>query len=165
MIPKQTFALLFSEIVQYCHQKSDTLDQFSQQLAEMGYPIGCTLLEVIEQNNTINYKRHTKAVQALIQMKDQIWKYIFGYSADDLKQTVDDENCYMICDNSPFVTRYISHPQDIKKVFNCNSFVAGIVQGILNSAGFKCKVTAHPDPDAEETDGVIFLVKFEESYQ
>ena len=163
-IPKQTFALLFCEIVQYCHQKADSLDQFSQQLADMGYPIGCTLLEVIEQSNTINYKRQTKAVQMLLQVKDQIWKYLFGYAAHDLQQQYDDANNYMLYDNKPMITEYISHPQEIKKAFTCCSFVAGIVQGILNSAGFKCKVTAHPNPDDETGEGVIFLIKFEESY-
>ena len=164
--PKQTFALLFCEVVQYCHEKADTLEQLPQQLSEMGYPIGCTLLEVIEQSNAINYKRHTKAVPMLLQLKDTIWKYLFGNSASNLEQQVDDPNCYMLYDNQPMVTQYISYPSDIKKAgISCCSFVAGIVQGILNSAGFKCKVTAHPNPDEQNPESVIFLIKFEESYQ
>lgn len=165
-IPKQTYALLFSEIVQYCHQKSESAEQFSQQLADMGYPIGCTILEVLEQSSSTGYKRQSKAVPMLLQLKDKIWQYLFGYSAADLEQQIDDANCYMLYDNNPMITTYISYPQEIRKTFTCCSFVAGIIQGILCSSGFKCKVTAIPNPE-ENTypDRVVFLIKFEEDYK
>lgn len=164
-IPKQTYALLFSEVVQYCHQRVDTLDKFSSQLREMGYPIGCTILEVLEQNQSIGYKRQTKPIPVLLQLKDKIWQYLFGTSANDLEQQMDDANCYMLYDNNPMLTQYISHPQDIKNAFSCCSFVAGIIQGILCSSGFKCDVTCHPNPGQGFPDRVVYLIKFLEDYK
>lgn len=160
-IPKATFALLFSEIVQYCHQKVESLDQFSRQLHQMGYPIGCAMLEVIPQGNP-NFKRSTNVVDMLLAIKGKFWQYLFGYQAHSLEQQVEDPNGYMLYDDKPMVTQFVSHPQDIKNVFSCCSFVAGIIEGILTSAGFPCQVTTHPNNAGANagTDKVVYLIKF-----
>ncbi|KAH0788428.1 trafficking protein particle complex subunit 5-like [Histomonas meleagridis] len=163
-IPKSTFALLFGEVVQYCHQKVDSLDQFAKQLQAMGYPIGCTVLEVLSQGSQ-SLKRPAKEVPMLILIKEKIWPFLFGNQANDLEQQLDDPNCYMIYDEKPMVVQFISHPQDIKNHFSCCSFVAGIIEGILCSAGFACQVSTHPSPAPNAPDKVIYLVKFVGSRQ
>jgi len=164
-IPKQTYALLFSEIVQYCHQKVETLDQFASNLQDMGYPIGCTILEVLEQSPNNSFKRLQKSVPMLLFLKEKIWPFLFGYPAHSLEQQVDDANCYMLYDDKPMITQFISHPIDIKNHFSCCSFVAGIIEGILCSSGFKCKVSTHPNPAPGTPDRVVYLIKFEEDYK
>lgn len=159
-IPKQTYAMLFSEVVQYCHQKVESLDQFSTQLAEMGKPIGCSILEVLQQSSTTQFKRTHETIPMLVILKDKIWPVLFGYAASKLEQQVDDANCYMLYDETPKIIQYISHPQDIKQAFTCCSFVGGIIEGILCSARFPCKVTAHPNPTQGNPDGVVYLIKF-----
>lgn len=158
-IPKSTYALLFSEVVQYCHQKVNSLEQFSKQLKAIGYPIGCTILEVMAQSSQ-PIKRYPSEVPTLIQIREKIWPFLFGYQANDLEQQVDDANCYMLYDNKPMIVKYISHPQDIKNHFSCCSFVAGIVEGILCSSGFPCQVSTHPSPEQNAPERVIYLIKF-----
>jgi hypothetical protein len=48
----------------------------------------------------------------------------------------DDE--YMISDYDLFVNKYISVPKDMGQL-NCSAFVAGIVKGVLDSAGFPAR--------------------------
>lgn len=48
----------------------------------------------------------------------------------------DDE--YMISDHDLLVNRYISVPRDMGHL-NCGSFAAGIVEGVLKSAGFPAR--------------------------
>jgi hypothetical protein len=162
-IPKAAFALLFGEIVHYCHQKAGTLDQFGNELKHMGIPIGYTILEVIQQSSP-NFKRQTTVVNMLVAVKEKIWPFLFGYQAHNLEQQLDDQNCYMLYDDKPMVTQYISHPQDLRSHFTCCSFVAGILEGLLCSAGFQCTVTAHPNYQGVAPtalcDKVIFVIKF-----
>ena len=48
----------------------------------------------------------------------------------------DDE--YMISDFDLFVTKYVSVPKEMGHL-NCNAFVAGIVRGVLDGAGFPAR--------------------------
>ena len=168
-ITKAAFALLFSEMVQYCHQKAGTLDDFSRQLQQMGYPIGCTILEVIPQCSS-NMKRQTSIVNMLIAIKEKVWPFLFGYQAHELEQQTENANCYMLYDYQPMVTQFISYPQDLKNHFSCCSFVGGIIEGILTSAGYPCQVSTHPNnsateqekKDKEVSDKVVYLIKFNE---
>mmetsp|Transcript_10036 Transcript_10036/g.28460 ORF Transcript_10036/g.28460 Transcript_10036/m.28460 type:complete len:80 (+) Transcript_10036:509-748(+) len=48
----------------------------------------------------------------------------------------------MISDHDLLVNRYISVPRDMGHL-NCGAFAAGIVEGVLKSAGFPARVTAH----------------------
>jgi hypothetical protein len=73
-------------------------------------------------------------------------------------QQADDE--YMISDHDLLVNRYISVPRDMGGL-NCGSFAAGIVEGVLKSAGFPARVTAH----SVQTEGLsrpktTILIKF-----
>ena len=51
----------------------------------------------------------------------------------------DDE--YMISDYDLFVNKYISVPKDMGAL-NCAAFVAGIVKGVLDGAGFPARHVA-----------------------
>ena len=164
-IPGKTFALLFSEVVQYCWSKSQMLDQFAKQLHSMGYPIGCSILEVYTQNQTSTKFDFPKPVNIMVFLRDKIWPYLFGYPASSLEQTLDDDNTLMLYDVKPSITQYISPPNEMRQnQYTCCSFVAGIVEGICVSAGFPCQCTAHPINEGieEYPDRVVYLVKFVE---
>jgi hypothetical protein len=100
----------------------------------------------------------------LVAVKEKIWPFLFGYQAHGLEQQLDDQNCYMLYDDKPMVTQYISHPQELRNHFSCCSFVAGILEGLLCSTGFQCTVTAHPNYQGvaagAHSDKVIFVIKF-----
>lgn len=53
------------------------------------------------------------------------------------------EDEYMISDYDLFVNKYISVPKDMGAL-NCAAFVAGIVKGVLDGAGFRARYEATP---------------------
>lgn len=68
----------------------------------------------------------------------------------------------MISDNEPLVNQYISVPREMNQL-NCAAFVAGIVEGACDGAGFPARVTAHSVGKEGEMwpDKTVFLVKFQ----
>mmetsp|Transcript_22086 Transcript_22086/g.52809 ORF Transcript_22086/g.52809 Transcript_22086/m.52809 type:complete len:80 (+) Transcript_22086:655-894(+) len=70
----------------------------------------------------------------------------------------------MISDRDLVVNRYISVPKDMGHL-NCGgSFAAGIVKGVLEGAGFGCRVSAHfvAVPGSKKPKTTI-LMKFDEA--
>lgn len=71
----------------------------------------------------------------------------------------------MIIDNDPFVNQFVSVPRELSQL-NCAAFVAGIVEGACDGAGFPARVSAHSlkAPTKEEAElwpgRTVFLVKF-----
>lgn len=55
-----------------------------------------------------------------------------------LPYCVQAEDEYMISDFDLFVTKYISVPKDMGQL-NCAAFIAGIVKGALDGAGFPAR--------------------------
>jgi hypothetical protein len=74
----------------------------------------------------------------------------------------------MIVDNEPLVNAYISVPKEMSQL-NCAAYVAGIIEGVCDGAGFPARVTAHSVGLQEGGGGdggmwpgkTVFLVKFE----
>lgn len=68
----------------------------------------------------------------------------------------------------PLINKYISVPADYGH-FNCASFSAGIINGVLDSAGFPAEVTAKvlaksDDEEVSANQGVtIYYIKFDAS--
>jgi trafficking protein particle complex subunit 5 len=60
----------------------------------------------------------------------------------DLEQSNEAEDEYMISDTDLFPTKFVSVPREMGSL-NCNAFVAGIVRGVMDGAGFPARVTAH----------------------
>lgn len=76
----------------------------------------------------------------------------------------------MITDNDPLVNQYISIPREMSQL-NCAAFVAGIIEGVCDGAGFKTRgVSAHwadegGGGDAKEgmwPGKTVFLIRFGE---
>lgn len=53
------------------------------------------------------------------------------------------EDEYMISDSNLFVNKFISVPKDMGGL-NCAAFVAGIVKGVLDGAGFPARCAIKP---------------------
>ncbi|KAI8031762.1 Trafficking protein particle complex subunit 5, partial [Camellia lanceoleosa] len=64
------------------------------------------------------------------------------FVADSLEKGTEHEDEYMISEKELLVNRFISIPKDMG-TFNCGAFVAGIVRGVLDGAGFLTVVTVH----------------------
>ncbi|XP_056633058.1 trafficking protein particle complex subunit 5 [Diorhabda sublineata] len=149
------FALLFSEVVQYCQNKSQTVPELQTRLHELGKRIGVKLIDLYFVRER-GGKREIKLLNILLFVKSTLWKALFGKEADKLEHSNDDENTYYLMEKEPLVNRYISVPRD-KSSLNCAVMIAGIVESILTGTGFPAKVTAHWHK------GTTYMVKFEDS--
>mmetsp|Transcript_20505 Transcript_20505/g.34511 ORF Transcript_20505/g.34511 Transcript_20505/m.34511 type:complete len:87 (-) Transcript_20505:270-530(-) len=74
---------------------------------------------------------------------------------------MENEDEYMIQENSPVTNSFVSVPADMGQL-NCAAYLAGILAGILDSAKFDAKVTAHLVQTPGESDKTVFLIKFSE---
>lgn len=101
-----------------------------------------------------------------------VWKHLFGKGADSLERSIDNADEYMIFDNNPITSTFLSTHQ-----ISADAFISGIVAGVLEGAGFTARVSAHsvstdegdmnkgnpivPDLPRRK-DKAVFLVKFSE---
>jgi trafficking protein particle complex subunit 5 len=67
----------------------------------------------------------------------------------------------MIIDNTPLTNQFISVPKDMSQL-NCAAFVAGVIEGVCDGAGFEAKVSAHNNGTEVWPGRTVFLVKFED---
>jgi trafficking protein particle complex subunit 5 len=108
-------------------------------------------------------KRFTRLIDILTFISSSVWKNLFGKAADSLERSTQAEDEYMIMDAEPVTNTFISVPPDMGNL-NCAAYIAGIVAGILDSAGFPATVTAvtsRPE-DGSTKDSTVFLIKFSE---
>ncbi|KAJ8921562.1 hypothetical protein NQ315_010467 [Exocentrus adspersus] len=148
------FALLFSEVVQYCQNKSQTVPELQNKLHELGRKVGIKLIDLYFVREK-NGKREIKLLNILLFVKSTLWKALFGREADKLEHSNDDENTYYLMEKDPLVNKFISVPRD-KSSLNCAVFIAGIIEAVLTGTGFTAKVTAHWHK------GTTYMVKFDD---
>lgn len=157
-----TFGFLFCEVVSWAHGKSKGVLDLEGRLNGLGYQIGQRYLELIKLREGIKYgKREIKIIEVLQFIHGLFWKAVFGKTANELEKSQDVHDEYMITDNMPLVSKFISIPKEYGDL-NCSAFVAGIIEGALDSSGFHASVVAHSAPSAEAPLRTVFLVKFDE---
>jgi hypothetical protein len=122
-------------------------------LNEYGYRVGSRVLELLAWREKVA-KREIKVINVLYFIHSTVWKALFGKQADSLEKSTENEDeckisvvmfvkkqnqriCVidMISDNEPILTRYISVPKELSQL-NCNAFVAGIVEAVLDGCQF-----------------------------
>lgn len=128
------FALLFSEVVQYCQNRVYTVPELQNRLSEMGHDVGTKLIDLLVVRER-NCKREVKLLNILLFIKSTLWKSLFGHEADKVELANDDEKTYYIIEKEPLVNKYISVPKD-KGSLNCAVFTAGIIEAVLCGSGF-----------------------------
>ena len=90
----------------------------------------------LEQSNTVcmPLDRPKASCSPLLRILARLYQHYADVGV--LSSQADDE--YMISDTEVFVNRFISVPKDMGQL-NCAAFVAGIVKGILEGAGFPAR--------------------------
>ncbi|KAK4523280.1 hypothetical protein GAYE_PCTG50G1173 [Galdieria yellowstonensis] len=158
-----TFSFLFAEAVQYLQTRVQQVSELEDKLNQLGYRVGQRALELLYFRERIN-KREIRIVSILGFIRVQLWKFLFKKSADYLKKVTDREDEYYIEEEEPLVNRFISVPKDFGQL-NCAAFMAGIIRGALDSAGFTASVSAHYIHRAESSRRAvsIFMIRLEES--
>ncbi len=147
-MPMSTFAYVFSELVQYSQSQVDNTGDLERRLEEVGMCMGGMLVELLNSRAAgtgggpvglvpVSLTRHTRLLDILRYMYTTVWKYLFGRQAKDLQQSNDTKDEYMISDDedSLWMGKFVSVPKDMGS-FNCHAFLAGIVRGVLDTAGF-----------------------------
>lgn len=86
---------------------------------------------------------------------------LFGRPADSLEQSTTNKNEYMIIDNSPVTGLYISVPKEMSQL-SVAAWIAGVVEGVCDAAGFGAKVSAHNAGTEMWPGRTVLLVAFEE---
>ncbi|XP_071486720.1 trafficking protein particle complex subunit 5-like [Diadema setosum] len=150
-----TFALLFSEMVQYCQNRVSSVPELQSKLSDLGQHVGVRILDLLFIRER-GLKRETKLLNILLFIKSNVWKVLFGKEADKLEHANDDERTYYIIEKESVVNKFISVPKD-KGSLNCAAFTAGIIEAILNGCSFPAKVTAHWHK------GTTYMIKFDDS--
>ncbi|KAH7546199.1 hypothetical protein FEM48_Zijuj01G0175300 [Ziziphus jujuba var. spinosa] len=181
------FAFLFSELVQYNQTQVDNISELERRLEDAGYAVGARVLELLCHRDKGN-RRETRLLGILSFVHSTVWKVLFGkllppftfcyldfgnFSrdclqvlevADSLEKGTEHEDEYMISEKELLVNRFISIPKDMG-TFNCGAFVAGIVRGVLDGAGFPAVVTAHFVPvEGQQRPRTTILIKFAEEF-
>ncbi|CAI0542465.1 unnamed protein product [Linum tenue] len=174
------FAFLFSELVQYNQTQVDNIAELERRLEDAGYAVGARCLELLCHREKVYHiivklcvmfmpfwlsqgnRRETRLLGILSFVHSTVWKVLFGKVADSLEKGTEHEDEYMISEKELLVNRFISIPKDMG-TFNCGAFVAGIVRGVLDSAGFPAVVTAHFVPmEGQQRPRTTILIKFAE---
>ena len=119
------YALLFSEMVQYCQNRVYTVPELQTRLSQMGYRVGQRVMDSMAVREK-NFKRETRLINMLVFIRTKVWTTLFGKEADKLEQANDDETTYYIIESEPLVNKYISVPKD-KGSLNCAAFIGGII--------------------------------------
>lgn len=139
-INRDAYLILFSELVGYCRNRVESVTALESKLGQLGYRIGCRALDLIALRER-QTKREVRLLNALNMVVVSVWKFLFNKQADSLKKVRDSEDEFYIEEASPVVNKYISVPRDYGDL-NCAAFCAGIINGVLDSAGFPATVTA-----------------------
>jgi len=132
-----------------------------------GHPIGLKLLDLLLNREPPRTQTRPLHIIALLQfITTVLWRHLFSRPADALEKSSNPETPdeYMISDNEPLVNQYISVPKEMNQL-NCAAFVAGIIEGTCDGAGFAARVTAHSVGKGEDGElwpgKTVFLVKFQ----
>ncbi|KAF7194450.1 Transport protein particle subunit trs31 [Pseudocercospora fuligena] len=161
-----SFAYLFNSLITYHHGKSGSVSEIESRLNRAGYPIGVKMLDLLLYRQPARTAaRPTRMLDLLQFIHGSLWRALFNRSADALEQSNTKKNEYMIVDNEPLVNTFISIPKEMSQL-NCAAFVAGIIEGMCDAAGFSTEgVTAHWAGEGDEMwpGKTIFLLRFKES--
>ncbi|PBP27528.1 bet3 family protein [Diplocarpon rosae] len=166
-LSQASFAYLFGEMVSYAQKRVTGIQDLEKRLNVQGHPIGLKLLDLLLYREPLRTQLRPLNIIALLQfITTKLWLHLFSRPADALEKSSNPETPdeYMISDNEPVVNQYISVPKEMNQL-NCAAFVAGIVEGVCDGAGFSARVTAHSVGKGEEGElwpgKTVFLVKFQ----
>ncbi|KAG8999951.1 TRAPP subunit trs31 [Tulasnella sp. JGI-2019a] len=160
-----SWAFLFSEMVQYTQKRVSGIGDLERRLNTLGYRVGQRTLELMvwrTESGSKMPKRETRFLPALMWIHTVLWRQLFGKPADAIERSVEHADEYMIMDNDPPITRYVSIPKDMNQL-SCSAFSAGIVEAVLDGLCFPARVTAHSVPTDQFPLRTTILIKLDKS--
>ena len=163
---------LIMEIVSQHMKNTNNILKIERKLNNLGYSIGLKYLNLIStKNNFINNitsngksntsHRITKLIDFLHFISNDIWLSLFNKSSNGLEKSSDNEFQFMIIDNNPIISSFLSPTQEYNSL-SIESFTAGIIEGILDTAYFQCEVSAHRVPIVNYPNKTIYLINLKQ---
>ena len=100
--------------------------------------------------------RYTRILDVLRFLYTTVWRYLFNKQATDLQQSNENDDEYMLSDDDAhlWIGKYVSVPKEMGHL-NVYAWLGGVVQGVLDGAGFPCRVTAHFVPTGEDDAAAV----------
>ncbi|ORY88962.1 NO signaling/Golgi transport ligand-binding domain-containing protein [Leucosporidium creatinivorum] len=164
------WAFLFSEIIQYTQKRVSGIGEFEKRLNILGYRVGSRLLELLPLRDYLYPisslrsppppTRTLRLLPILSYVHSTLYRYLFGRPADSLERSTDNEDEYMIGDDDMVVTRGVEVPKEMSEL-SCGALVAGIVEAVMDGAGFPARVTAHSVPSVPHPRRTVILIKLD----
>jgi trafficking protein particle complex subunit 5 len=140
-------------------------------LNEQGYPLGVKILDLLlyrsspagsTSSSTTPASRPLRLIPLLTLLTTKLYPLLFSRPADSLEQSTTSPSEYMIIDNTPLTNQFISVPKEMNQL-SCAAFIAGVIEGVCDGAGFPCKASSHNAGTEIWPNRTVFLVKFEDS--
>ncbi|BGP26592.1 TRAPP complex subunit Trs31 [Rhodotorula toruloides] len=164
------WAYLFAELVQYTQKRVSGISEFEKRLSIIGYRVGARLLELLPLRDYLYPvsslrsppppSRTLRLLPILTYVHSTLYRYLFGRPADSLERSTDNDDEYMIGDDDMIITRGIEVPKEMKDL-SCGALVAGIVEAVMDGAGFPARVTAHSVPSPQHPRRTVILIKLD----
>lgn len=139
------WAFLFGEIVHYTQQRVSGISEFEKRLSILGYRVGARLVELVPLRDYLYPlssirsppppTRTLRLLPILTYVHSTLYRYLFGRPADSLERSTGNDDEYMIGDDDMVITRAIQVPKEMSDL-SCGALVAGIVEAVLDGAGF-----------------------------
>lgn len=159
-IPVDSFLFLFSEIVHHCIKTNP--QDIERQLEEIGYPLGARFLELITLRD-YNSKKEIKVENFLFYITGTVWPVVFNKNKCVIERHTEKDYIYMIKEENSLCNRYACLQRGVKNI-NCSAFTAGIIEGMLNAAGFPARVTAlfesEDTRNEKNVEKTVYLIHF-----
>ena len=170
------------EMVSYAHKRVKGIQDFEKRLNEQGYPLGVKLIDLLlyrassmgggsgtsgssgtsSSSGRADANRPLRLLPLLTLLTTKLYPLLFSRPADSLEQSTTNPGEYMIIDNTPLTNQYISVPKEMNQL-SVAAYIAGIIEGVCDAAGFACKTSAHNTGTDVWPSRTVFLIKFEES--
>lgn len=169
------------EMVAYAHRRVKGIQDFEKRLNEQGYPLGLKLLDLLLYRaspaggsssgsssstsgsgaGSAGTNRPLRLLPLLTLLTTKLYPLLFSRPADSLEQSTSNPGEYMIIDNTPLTNQYISVPKEMSQL-SVAAYIAGIIEGVCDGAGFECKASAHNTGTDIWPNRTVFLIKFED---
>ncbi|KAM0790737.1 hypothetical protein ACM66B_004592 [Microbotryomycetes sp. NB124-2] len=164
------WAFLFGEIIQYTQRKVKGIGEFEKRLNVLGYRVGARLVEMLPLRDYVfpvstlrsppPPTRTLRLLPVLTYVHSTLYRYLFGRPADSLEKSTDNADEYMIGDDDMVITRNVEVPKEMSEL-SCGALVAGVIEAVLDGAGFPSRVTAHSVPTATKPRRTVILIKLD----
>jgi trafficking protein particle complex subunit 5 len=162
------------EMVSYAHKRVKGIQDFEKRLNEQGYPLGVKLLDLLlyrgtpagsssSSNSSTSggvVARPLRILPLLNLLSHKLYSLLFSRPADDVEKSTTAANEYHIIDNTPLTNAFISVPKEMSQL-SVAAYIAGVIEGVCDAAGFGCKVSAHNTATDIYAEKTVFLIKFD----